>query len=48
MKQRRPTLHSLKASAQMFLMLGGTLSFIIGLVGILNFFNAILTGIPDP
>lgn len=29
----------------MFLMLGGTLSFIIGLVGILNFFNAILTGI---
>lgn len=29
----------------MFLMLGGTLSFIIGLVGILNFFNAILTSI---
>ena len=29
----------------MLLMLGGTLSFIIGLVGILNFFNAILTGI---
>lgn len=29
----------------MFLMLGGVLSFIIGLVGILNFLNAILTGI---
>lgn len=29
----------------MFLMLGGVLSFIVGLVGILNFFNAILTGI---
>ena len=29
----------------MFLMLGGVLSFIVGVVGILNFFNAILTGI---
>ena len=29
----------------MFLLLGGTLSFIVGLVGILNFANAILTGI---
>lgn len=29
----------------MFLILGGVLSFIIGLVGILNFLNAILTGI---
>ncbi len=29
----------------MFLMLGGALSFIVGLIGILNFFNAILTGI---
>ena len=29
----------------MFLMLGGVLSFIIGLVGVLNFFNAILTGV---
>ena len=29
----------------MFLMLGGALSFIVGLVGILNFFNVILTGI---
>lgn len=29
----------------MFLLLGGTLSFIVGLVGVLNFFNAILTGI---
>lgn len=29
----------------MFLILGGALSFIIGLVGILNFINAILTGI---
>lgn len=27
----------------MFLMLGGALSFIVGLVGVLNFFNAILT-----
>lgn len=29
----------------MFGLLGGVLSFIVGLVGILNFFNAILTGI---
>ena len=29
----------------MFLILGGVLSFIIGLVGVLNFINAILTGI---
>ena len=29
----------------MFLMLGGVLSFIVGLVGVLNFFNAVLTGI---
>ena len=29
----------------MFSLLGGALSFIVGLVGILNFFNAILTGI---
>lgn len=28
----------------MFLMLGGILSFIIGLVGVLNFLNAVLTG----
>lgn len=30
---------------QMFLLLGGLLCFIIGLVGVLNFFNAIMTGI---
>ena len=29
----------------MFVMLGGALSFVVGFVGILNFFNAILTGI---
>ncbi len=29
----------------MFLILGGALSFIIGLVGVLNFFNAVLTSI---
>ena len=29
----------------MFLLLGGALSFIVGLVGVLNFFNAILTSI---
>lgn len=29
----------------MFLLLGSLLSFIVGLVGVLNFFNAILTGI---
>lgn len=29
----------------MFLILGGALCFIVGLVGVLNFFNAILTGI---
>ena len=30
---------------RMFLILGGALSFVVGLVGVLNFFNAILTGI---
>lgn len=30
---------------QMFLLLGGLLCFVIGLVGILNFFNGIMTGI---
>ena len=30
---------------QMFLLLGGVLSFIVGLVGVLNFVNAVLTGI---
>ena len=29
----------------MFLLLGGALSGIVGLVGVLNFFNAVLTGI---
>ena len=29
----------------MFLILGGALSFIVGLVGVLNFFNAVLAGI---
>ena len=29
----------------MFVLLGGALSFIVGLVGVLNFFNAIFTGI---
>ena len=29
----------------MFLLLGSVLSFIVGLVGVLNFFNAVLTGI---
>ena len=29
----------------MYLLLGGALSFIVGLVGVLNFFNAVLTGI---
>lgn len=29
----------------MFMILGGVLSFIVGFIGILNFFNAILTGI---
>ncbi len=33
------------AFRNMFLMLGGVLSFIVGLVGILNFLNAILTSI---
>ena len=34
-----------ESTRQMFLLLGGALSFIVGLVGVLNFFNAILTGI---
>ena len=34
-----------ESTRQIFLLLGGALSFIVGLVGVLNFFNAILTGI---
>lgn len=34
-----------ESTRSMFLLLGGALSFIVGLVGVLNFFNAILTGI---
>ena len=34
-----------ESTRSMFLLLGSALSFIVGLVGILNFFNAILTGI---
>ena len=34
-----------ESARSMFLLLGGALSFIVGLVGVLNFFNAILTGI---
>ncbi len=33
-----------ESTRSMFLLLGGVLSFIVGLVGVLNFFNAILTG----
>ena len=34
-----------ESTRSMFLLLGGALSFIVGMVGVLNFFNAILTGI---
>ena len=34
-----------ESTQSMFLLLGGALSFIVGLVGLLNFCNAILTGI---
>ena len=34
-----------ESTRSMFLLMGGALSFIVGLVGVLNFFNAILTGI---
>ena len=34
-----------ESTRSMFFLLGGALSFIVGLVGVLNFFNAILTGI---
>ena len=34
-----------ESTRSMFLLLGGAMSFIVGLVGVLNFFNAILTGI---
>lgn len=34
-----------ETTRNMFLLLGGALSFVVGLVGILNFANAILTGI---
>lgn len=33
------------STRSMFVLLGGALSFIVGLVGVLNFFNAIVTGI---
>lgn len=34
-----------ESTRSMFMLLGGVLSFIVGLVGVLNFFNAILTSI---
>ena len=34
-----------ESTRSMFLLLGGALSFIVGMVGVLNFFNAIFTGI---
>ena len=34
-----------ESTRSMFLLLGGALSFIVGLVGVLNFFNGIFTGI---
>ena len=34
-----------EGTRSMFFLMGGALSFIVGLVGVLNFFNAILTGI---
>ncbi len=34
-----------ESTRSMFLLLGGALSFIVGMVGMLNFFNAIFTGI---
>ncbi len=34
-----------EGTRSMFLMMGGVLSFIVGLVGVLNFINAVLTGI---
>ena len=34
-----------ESTRSMFLLLGSAMSFIVGLVGVLNFFNAILTGI---
>ena len=46
MYESKTTLHAeFKSYQNMFLLLGGLLCAIIGLVGVLNFFNAIMTGI---
>lgn len=44
-ESRQTFIDEFKGFQGMFLTLGSTLSFIIGLVGVLNFINAILTGI---
>lgn len=44
-ESRKTVIEEFKGFRNMFLMLGGALSFIVGMVGILNFINAVLTGI---
>lgn len=44
-ESKRKFVDEFKSLQNMFLLVGGTLSFIIGIIGILNFINAILTSI---
>lgn len=44
-ESRQSYVREFEGFRSMFLLMGGTLSFVVGLVGVLNFFNAILTGI---
>jgi putative ABC transport system permease protein len=44
-ESRETYVEEFRSFQNMFLVLGGMLSFIVGLVGVLNFLNAVLTGI---
>ena len=44
-ESRQKTIDDFSSMQSMFLFAGGTLSFIVGLIGVLNFLNTILTGI---
>ena len=44
-ESRQRTIDDFSSMQSMFLFAGGTLSFIVGLIGVLNFLNTILTGI---
>ena len=44
-ESRQKTIDEFASTQKMYMLAGGTLSFIVGLIGVLNFLNTILTGI---